>query len=220
MEEKKTEGLLLQAIPYLGNCKILKVLTSDEGLVSLMAKKKSLQPFTNPFLIAEWVYAKGKGEIHALQDASCYNNLADLRKTYSVISAAGIMAQDLLTSQYHEKTGKGLYALTVAFFQKLSKCTSPAAMIASFRLKLLLYDGLLGLQNTCAQCESPSLFLDDGESCCKNHASIYSIPFSIHEWELLQTLAFTRKFQSLQNISLEKNFQEKIGRLFSALTGK
>jgi DNA repair protein RecO (recombination protein O) len=220
MEEKKTEGLLLQAIPYLGNSKILKILTSSDGLISVMAKKKSMQPFGNPFLIAEWVYAKGKGEIHLLKDASLCHDFSNLRKSYSLIATAGIMAQDLLKSQCPEKMGQGPYALTSAFFQKLSQDVSLPAMIASFRLKLLLHDGLLGLQNECAHCKEPSLFLDQGESFCKMHASAHSIPFSKNEWDLLHSLAFARQFQILQNIHLDKNFQEKIGHLFSVLTEK
>lgn len=220
MEEKKTEGLLLQAIPYLGHCKILKVLTTEEGIISLMARKKALQSFTTPFLIAEWVYTIGKGEIHTLQDASLCNDFADLRKEYAVISAAGLIAQDLLKSQYPEKKGNGPYALAVAFFQKLPKCASQDALIASFRLKLLLHDGLLGLQNECVHCGSPPLFLDDGGSCCQAHKKGYSIPFSTQEWALLHHLTFARQFLLLQNMSIEKSLQTKIEQLFYALTGR
>lgn len=214
MEEKKTEGLLLQAIPYLGDCKILKVLTASDGLVSLMAKKKSLHSLTNPFLIAEWVYAKGKGEIHALKDASLCHDFSHLRANYSMISAAGILAQDLLKSQHPEKNGKGPYALAVSFFQKLPESLSYSAMIASFRLKLLLHDGLLGLENQCAHCTEAPLFLSGGESLCKNHAGAYSIPFSKDEWEKLCHLAFARQFTLLQKTTLEKQLEGKIEQIF------
>ncbi len=218
MEEKKTEGLLLQAIPYLGNCKILKVLTCEEGLISLMAKKKSLHPFTNPFLIAEWVYTKGKKEIHTLTDASLCHDFSNLRKNYSLISAAGRIAQDLLKSQYLEKRGKGPYVLAISFFHKLPESLCYSAMIASFRLKLLLHEGLLAIQDRCSHCDNLPLYLSDGESCCPMHASAHSLVFSPDEWALLHSLAFARQFQTLQNMNLEKKLEEKIEQLFSVLT--
>lgn len=217
MEEKKTEGLLLQTIPYLSNQKILKVLTSDAGLITLMAKKKSLQPFTQPFLIAEWVYTIGKGEIHTLKDASLCLDLSELRVSYPVISAAGLIAQDLLKSQCPEKNGRGPYALTVAFFQKLPQSASLEAMIASFRLKLLMHDGLLGLQNECVHCGASSSSLDEGGSYCQIHRSIHSISFSVSEWELLHLLTFVRQFQPIQNIKMEHSLQNKIEQLFYSL---
>jgi DNA repair protein RecO len=217
MEEKKTEGLLLQAIPYLSHQKILKVLTSDAGLITLMAKKKSLESFTSPFLIAEWVYTVGKGEIHTLKDASLCHDLSQLRSSYSVISSAGIIAQDLLKSQCPEKNGRGPYALAVAFFQRLAQSRSLEAMIASFRLKLLLHDGHLGLQNECIHCGAPSSFLDSGSSCCPIHQSGYGISFSPLEWELLTSLTFARQFQSIQNIKIDQSLQKKIEQLFYSL---
>jgi DNA repair protein RecO len=217
MEEKKTEGLLLQTIPYLSHQKILKILTSDAGLITLLAKNKSLQPFTQPFLIAEWVYTIGKGEIHTLKDASLCQDLSELRESYSVISAAGLIAQDLLKSQCPEKNGRGPYALAVAYFQKLPKSLSLEAMIASFRLKLLLHDGLLGLQNECVHCGAPALSLDEGGSYCHIHRSPHSTPFSVQEWELLHEITFARQFQSLQNIKIEQSLQKKIEQLFYSL---
>jgi DNA repair protein RecO len=194
MEEKKTEGLLLQAIPYLGNQKILKVLTAEDGIVSLMAKTKSLLPFTNPFLIAEWVYKKGNREIHSLVDATLCNNLSNLRTNFETLSSAGQIAQDLLRSQYPEKIGRGPYALSVAFLQKLPQFAFPEVLVASFRLKLLMHDGLLSFE---------------GELC----------GFSCTEWELLQQLTFVRQFHVLQSLAIEPATQEKIKNFFYSLIG-
>ncbi len=199
MEEKKTEGLLLQAIPYLGSKKILKVLTIESGIVSLMAKTKSLLPFTNPFLIAEWVYKRGNKEIHSLVDATLRNDLSCLRTDFAILSAAGQIAQDLLRSQYPEKEGGGLYALSIAYLQKLPQFKSPEVLVASFRLKLLMHDGLLSFEE---------------ESDSKNHIKHQGILFSPIEWDLLQQLTFARQFHLIQSLSIDSTMQEKIKNLF------
>lgn len=216
MEEEKTEGLLLQAIPYLGNQKILKVLTPREGLISVMAKKKSLMPLTNPFLIAEWVYLKGKGEIHHLVDASLCNDLSNLRADYSTILAAGQIAQDLLASQFPGKKGLGLYQLTISYLQKLPLFSSPEVLISSFRLKTLMHDGILALQNECTHCGDPASSLTEGESYCQNHATPHSTSFISQEWETLNLLTYARQFQILLGIQIDRTLQGKIKNLFYA----
>ncbi len=185
MHEKKIEGLLLQAIPYLENQKILKVLTPQEGLLTLMAKKRALGPFTHPFLIAEWVYRRGKGEIHSLIDATLLNDLSDLRNNYTTLTTAGLLAQDLLKTQWPEKPGHGPYLLATAFLQKLF--LNPETLLASFRLKLLLHDGHIGEQ---------------------------TLPFSQEEQKIVDQLIFSRQFSFLQNLKIEQTLQEKIQQLF------
>lgn len=214
MEEEKTEGLLLQAIPCLGSQKILKVLTREGGLISLIAKKKSLLPMTNPFLIAEWIYKKGKGEIHHLVDASLSHDFSDLRCDFATIAAAGQIAQDLLRSQYPEKAGSGPYLLTTAYLQKLPHFSSPEILISSFRLKLLMHDGLLALQNECANCGSQATSLLEGESYCTHHATNHSILFLPNEWESLHQLTYARHFQILKEIEIDPLLHEKIKKIF------
>lgn len=177
----------------------------------MIAKKKSLDPFTNPFLIAEWVYRVGKGEIHSLKDATMLNDLSELRKSYLVITTAGMMAQDLLKTQWPEKPGSGPYALTVAFLQKLE--LNPETLLASFRLKLLLHDGFLGLEMSCSQCGKGATSLGKEGSYCREHGE-GTISFSPQEWELLHQLTFGRQFQLIQQLRVEKSTQEKIGQLF------
>lgn len=191
MEEKKIEGLLLQSTSYLGSQKILKILTPSDGLITVMAKKKALEALCSPFLIAEWVYRIGKGEIHTLKDATLIHDLSELRKTYAVISVAGQIAQDLLKSQWPEKPGSGPYLLAVAFLQKLGSFPNPETFLASFRLKLLLHDGLLG---------------ED-----------LPLPFSDLERDVIHELTCVRQFSLLQGRQLDKTLQEKIAQLFNYL---
>ncbi len=135
----KTTGLLLQSIPYLGQKKILKVLTPEQGLLSFFAKKSAL----TPFCLAEWVYFKSHKEVHSLRDTTLLDSLLELRQDYSTLTAAGAIVQDLLRTQLPNK--KAPFALVCAYLKKLP--LNPPLLAASFRLKLLHHEGLLSLDH-------------------------------------------------------------------------
>lgn len=176
-------GLLLQSVPYLGQKKILKIFTPD-GLISVFAQKTKL----DPFCLAEWVYRKGDTDLFPLQDSTLLDPLLDLRKSYPTLLAAGRMAQDLLRTQLPNKKAEELFDLALFYFRKLS--SSPDLLSASFRLKVLVYEGLL----------SPTA----------------EPPFTTAEWEQVKTLAFSRKLSSIQAlesgpyIKIEQLFEERI----------
>lgn len=164
-----TPGLLLQSIPYLGEKKILKIFTPEQGLLSLFANKTKLAPFC----LVEWVYRKTQKEINTLQDSTLLDPLLNLRENYNTLLAAGAIAQDLLKTQMPDKKAPELFDLALFYFRKLP--TSPQLLVASFRLKLLLHEGLLS--------EDPDP------------------TFTAPEWTQVHTLAFSRKLSAIQALT-------------------
>lgn len=143
MKEEKTVGLLLQAIPYLGNKKILKVLTPD-GLQTFISGNKHLGLITTPFVWAEWVFqVKDKKDLHALIDGSLLDDLEGVKENYQGLITAGQMAKDLLRTQLPGKTAVEVLTLTLACFRKLYLFSHPRVLLAAFRLKLLHCEGLI-----------------------------------------------------------------------------
>jgi len=217
--EEKSQGVLLQSIPYLGRQKILKIFMPENGLVSLIVKSANpaLTALTSPFCIAEWVYKKGQKEIHTLKDGSLLDNLLELRINYDTLAAAGAMAQDLLRSQLPSKRAPALFDLFCAYLKKSAHFAKPAILAASFRLKLLQHEGLLSLQKECSSCASFAVHLHQGESYCPYHAPFPGLTFTAEEWETLHLLAFARQFSLFQHLvhaPLEKIsalFEERIG---------
>jgi DNA repair protein RecO (recombination protein O) len=207
--EEKTEGLLLQTVPYLGQSRILKIFSKKEGLITLFTKKKNLNALGSPFCIGEWAYKKGKGDMDLLQDGSLIDPLLDLRKSFAALSAAGSMAQDILTSQLPAQEALALYELLRSYFKKLPQFIHPEILAISFRLKLLLLEGLLSLKNHCAHCRAPANHLCKGESFCASHAPFPSISFTFAEWQQLHCLAFAQKFSLLQELKMEPSFIKK-----------
>jgi len=212
--EIKSQGILLQAIPYLGKSRILKVFTEDFGLISMMAKKPTPAA---PFCIAEWVYRKKQSEIFALLESSLTDNLLTLRESYAALRAAGSIAHDLIRTQMPGKNAPNLYRLLTSYFQKIPNFRNPEILAASFRLKLLLHEGLLALQPHCARCRREASLLDQGESVCPEHATPGSIAFSIPEWSGLHALAFSRRFSSLEELAPSPSLDNKIFSLFEGL---
>lgn len=136
--EEKTEAIFLSETPYLGKKKILKVFCKEHGLLSLMAQKCTLTPFCT----AELVYRKTNSEIYPLKDYTLLDPLPELKLSYEILSHAGKIVQDLLRTQMPYK--KGPYALSYAHLKKLP--LNPSAITASFKLRLLLHEGLLSLE--------------------------------------------------------------------------
>ena len=216
MMEHKTEGVLLQTIPYLGAQKILKVFTPDVGLLSLIVKSPSLSGMTSPFIQAEWVYRKGKEDLHLLKDATLLNAFPKFREDYRTISSAGAIARDLLRSQLPAKPAHALYALLLSYWHQLPHFLHPETLVASFRLKFLLHEGVLSLQPLCTQCASPARHLLAGESVCLAHAESNSLFFEEAAWNQLQQLAYARRFTCLQKIELSQATQDQIKFIFEA----
>lgn len=211
--EEKIRGVCLQAIPYLGKGRILKLFTPEAGLLTLMSKKPSLAALS-PFCIAECVYKKKQSEIYTLIDGSILDSLLGIRQSYSALTAAGAIAQDLLRSQLPNKAAPGLYALLCSYFKNLPQFENPAILSASFRLKYLLHEGLLALEDECARCAGQASVLMLGESVCRLHASLASFAFDKEEWHTIRQLAFSRQFSLLQQIDLSTSLHNAIGALF------
>jgi DNA repair protein RecO len=143
MTAEKTTGLLFHSIVYLGQKRILKVLTPETGLLSFLAKRAIAPVFTTPFVFAEWVYQKKERELYPLNDASLFDDLSLLKKSYPHLLAAGQIAQDLLRTQLPGKPCPELFTLALACLRKLPLFPDPAPLLSMFRLKLLFLEGLI-----------------------------------------------------------------------------
>lgn len=177
-----TQGLLLQSIPYLGRKKILKVFTPEHGLISLFAQKTTLDPFA----LAEWVFRKTQKELYPLLDETLIDPLLHLRESYASLFAAGSIAQDLFRTQLPHKKAPELFDLLLIYLKKLP--LAPELLSASFRLKLLLHEGLLS--------HDPDPI------------------FTSTEWQQIHTLAFSRSLSAIKTI--ESAPYSKINLLFEA----
>lgn len=202
MEEKKTEGLLLKATPYLNDQKILKVLTPNDGLISLIAKKKHQKTFLDPFLLAQFVFKKGRSEIHTLVDVSLIDDLSAIRQSLDSINAAAAIAKDLLSTQAPDKPSGKLFTLSYIYLQKIHKISNLKALISSFRLKLLIHEGLTDLNSDC--------FIQH----CQLNAHLF---FSATESTQVKILGLSKSLQEITAQEIDIELELKILKLFRNL---
>lgn len=211
--EETSRGILLSATPYLGQKKILKVFTAEFGLMTLMAKSSKQTQLTAPFCIGEWVYRKSQREIYPLVDGSLLDPLDTIRSSYDILTGAGAMANDLLRSQLPLKPSLKLYDLLSLYLRKIAESSHPHSIAASFRIKLLLHDGLLSLRPDCARCGEPASCIAEGESYCTTHG-IGGIDFAASEWDLLLLLGYGRQFSILNQVDATDALLEKTKGVF------
>ncbi len=176
------------------------------------SKKSAFTALTTPFVLADWVYAKDKKELHLLKDGTLLDDLSLLKKEYNCLSAAGQIAQDLLKTQMPGKSASALFELALAYLRKLP--SNPLALAASFRLKLLTLEGLLDLSPECTQCPIPATHLYGGESFCHNHAPPLSLRLTAEEYQLLLIGGLSRSFAELASLPHHPELTRKINLLF------
>ncbi len=212
--EEKTEGIILQTVPYLSKGAIVKIF-SPSGLISFFVKHISTKKrsYLMPLSQIEIVYRKKEGLYLAL-DLSLVNHNLELRHSFECMDAAGKMVKALITSQMQEKSAPDLYLLLDVYLKKLPSFQSPGTLLDSFLLKLLIHEGLLHLSPLCTTCSSEALFLSDGESHCQSHAQIGAHSFTATEFSSLLILTFSRRFSELSQIP---PLSSKVQKLFSEL---
>ncbi len=214
--EERSPGLLLQAIPYLGKKKILKILTPGVGLISLLAKTVRDASLLTPFCLAEWVYKKGQRDLHTLIDASLSDGLLSLRSNYQTLCSAGLIAQELLRAQMPGVYSPELFALACSIFQKMGSFDHPEVLVALFRLKWLQQEGLLAFRPACSICGASARHLHEGESYCLSHAQSYGWTLLKEEWDHIESLLTLRTFTELKKIAPYPSLYSKLASFFLA----
>ena len=221
MEIERTEGLVLQMVPFRNYDQILTVFTESEGISKFLYKgafssKQGKGSATSTLVRAEFFFTRGKGELFLCREAGLIDSNLHLRRDFPVLEAACDLAQALLASQIAAKPARELYALLLHYLAKLPQAKDPTAVSGSFRLKILRYEGLLNLAEECAKCQERGLAIAEGECYCKRHAPPYATALNAIEKDILMKLAFTRHFPELAVLSLPNGLYLKIKELFNA----
>lgn len=221
MNDEKTEGIVLKTVPFKENDRILSLFTPDQGVMSLYVrglskKKPALVNLTTPFCRAEYLYRKGRSDLYRFIDGTILDLHLPLRRSYHHLEYAGKMLQAILKSQLPGKSAKNLYHLLASYLKKLSEASFPETLWASFALKLLKYEGLLVVDETCLSCEkNAASHISEGESLCEKCSTSMDFSFSDLDWKTLQVLSHVRSFDPLLKLELPSSLLQAIDALFS-----
>jgi hypothetical protein len=181
--EYKTEGVILQTIPYQEHHRIAYVFTQDMGMISLLipgVSKPKLLALITPLTQLELVCRKKKSELFFLKEGYLVENYYFLRASWNLLQSAGKLGTVILKSQMPEKKAPKLYQLLTSCLKQLPRFQEPSTLLLLFYLKFLMHEGMIAW-------DLPTLFP-------------YSYPFwtePVPELKLqLKKLAFSRSFQT------------------------
>lgn len=198
MEQIKTEGIVINAIPFRNYDCILTVFTPLEGLITLFfrgayrSKKGNGSGVTTPLSVVDLVYAKGKGDLYTCVEIVVINHHLPLRSNLAILEGACDMIKAISKTQLPGKSSPELYQLLLIYLAKLPSVTFPQVLTCSFRLKILRYEGLF------ADSDTP----------------IENFPLTTEEQHTIEHLAFCRDFSQLTTLNITGILSKKIYRLF------
>lgn len=213
----QSAGIVLHSIKYRDYDQIVTLFTREEGLIQLLVKRAytKAQGFGNQtalFVEAHHIYTKGRGDLYISKEISPLSFHLELRQSTACLEAAVQLAKTILHSQMPAKACPSLYELFLFYLKAVAKFPLATRLVASFRLKLLRYEGLFGVTPQCALCQESlhAHYLYQGESFCEQHAPPGAIFLSLEEAAAFYTLAFSRSLVELESLAYAIELEEKI----------
>ncbi len=189
-----TSGIVLRCYPLPKRDAILHVFTKDLGRIKIVVKQTNrnhnqLRALTSPFVEAEWIVTPGRGDLHRLVDGSIINLHMALRDALKSLETAGRLTRAIETSQWLWKPAPGLYALLRLSLAAVPRFDPLEVLETAFLLKILKYEGLIGVDADCATCQ---------------------VPLTETEWSSVSQALDTRSLTTLQAIEITPALRKKV----------
>lgn len=190
-EIKSIEGVILRSMSYRDYDQILTLFTPDQGILKFIYKgnkrKRAARGSLNPLTRVEITYKEGRGDLYPCEEIILVDSYLSLRKQLASLEAACDLLAAVSFSQWVGKTAPPIYHLLTFYLAKMPLVQDPWVLAASFRLKILKYEGVL----------DPNLSLDEPF-------------FDEGDQGLLKELTNCRHFQVLIEKKLPEGFAAKV----------
>lgn len=141
-------GIVLNGHPYGDYGLLAVVFTENHGLLKFAlpyqrASKNKWQGLFQPLQEVELQFASTLKEVETVKNASLLSSNLQLRNSFETLEAASLMAQALIKTQVPGEASPALYALFKRYLSLLPEAPHPKMLLTSFRMKLLMHEGLL-----------------------------------------------------------------------------
>ena len=185
MEIVKTEGIVLGETNYSESSKILRVLTKDYGLVSIMSKgcrnlKSKLRGVSSKLVYANFQFYYKEEGISTLISADVIDTLRNILMDIEKISYASYLL-DLTEQVYKNTLDKEIYDIFISTINKINEGYDYEVLTFIYELKLLDYLGIRPSVDGCSICGNNkniiTISTSDGGYICNNcyrNGKIYS----------------------------------------------
>ena len=187
MEIIKTEGIVIGETNYSESSKILKVLTKDYGLISIMSKgcrnlKNKLRGVSSKLVFANFQFYYKPNGISTLISADVIDTLRNIQIDIEKISYVSYIIE--LTEQVYKHTDdNNIYDILIATIKKINDNYDPETLTYIYELKTLDYLGIRPNIDGCSICGNTkniiTISTSDGGYICNN---CYSDMYEEIEW--------------------------------------
>ena len=121
MNEEKTEGIVLKAIPFKENDRILSLFTPDRGVMSLYVrglskKKPALVNLTTPLCRAEYHFRKGRSDLYRFIDGTILDLHLPMRRSYHHLERCSKLSLNLKCLEKNQRVSIIFLFLTLKNF--------------------------------------------------------------------------------------------------------
>lgn len=189
------EGIVIYSVPYRDWDQILSLFTSEMGLIKLFYKGKKGKGQNQCALMnrVEVTFQRRHSNLFCCEEMILLDTFAPLRENYKTLVAGCELIDLVKNSQWEEKPAPALYQLLKVYLSRLPTALDPATIVASFRLKILRHEGLLGFP-----IETP----------------LKGLHFTQDEMPFLELMAFGQSFKEIALQSTCQELQNKIEQVF------
>lgn len=200
-----SQGIILQVIPFRDYDQIITLFTPDRGVLKVVfngsrSKRQAVQGICLPLTLVECTYQEKNSELFKCQEMQLVDANHQLRQGLACLEAACEMLQIIRFSQLVGKPAPLLYQLLIYYLKHLPQAPDPVSLIASFKLKILLHDGLVYFPLKCAECQAPIF-----EACslnvtawyCFTHKQLGVVHWDLEEIALLYHFVSTKSYREL-----------------------
>lgn len=187
---KKIEGIIVGEKSYSETSKILRVITEEYGLISLIAKgakrlKSPLRNVTEKLTFGIFNIQYKETGLSILISVDIIDSLKEIRKDITKISYASFVA-DLSEQVMKQGHHHGIFSLFKNGLKKINDGYDPMVISNILELKYLDYLGVMPILDKCSICSSKksivTLSVDKGGYVCKN---CYAGEKMVHEKTIL-----------------------------------
>lgn len=143
-----TNGIVLNGHPYGDYGLIAVVFTEKQGLLKFAlpfqrAAKNKWRGLFLPLQEIELQFKLTLKELETVKQACLLSPHLELRNSLEVLEAASLMAKALLQTLPPGESSPVLYALFKKYLFLLPQAPHPSVLLASFKMKTLMHEGLL-----------------------------------------------------------------------------
>ena len=188
--QAKTKGIVLNETPYSETSKILSVLTSDYGMISVISKgcrniKNKLRGVSNRINYCEYTINLKENGLSTLIEG---NMLNPFKNTFGNMkkSVYSFYIVDLVKQVLNENNNKEIFNILVASLVKIDEGLSPELISIIVEIKLLKYLGVSLNLTSCVNCGKTTdlitIDFNSGGCLCKNcyHDGLYFSEKAFH----------------------------------------